>query len=352
MLNYHEILATAMFRPINPHVPVVLWAIGQTYAPFAKIPDNEYYADPAKMLEAQVKFYERFPDVLTIPGIWPDLGLMAELGALGAELEFPDDAPPQSRGGAFEDIREVENWEVPDPKKADYTSQTLDYLKYFCKHLPEEPRKKWGFLDGHIFCGGPGEISGLLLGYDKFSYAMYDYPQLVHILLRKVTDFIKSYIDAQIEIVGEPKRVIIWDHIPGMLSRELFDEFIHPYMKEVFTHVEKATLRIYHNENNYPHLLDLMRDIPANVCHIGPKHDLVESKRVLKKCVMGNVHPIQELLLGTNEEIEAKCKTIIETAGRGGGLWLSTGGGMAPETPVEKMQVLIDCTKKYLPPSL
>jgi uroporphyrinogen-III decarboxylase len=243
----------------------------------------------------------------------------------------------------------VEQWQAPDPCRADFTSQTLDYLKLFVKKLPDEPRRKWHFLDGHLFCGGPGEISGLVLGYDKFFYAMYDQPQLVHLLLCKVTDFIKRYVDAQIAIVGRPKRVIIWDHLPGMVSHDLFQKFIHPYMKEVFSYVAEAELKVYHNENNYPHLMDLMRDIPFDVCHIGPKHDLTQTREALGKCTMGNVHPINELLRGSREEIETRCRLIIENAGQKGGRWLSTAGGMAPETPVDKMQILIDCAEKYRP---
>jgi len=106
-----------------------------------------------------------------------------------------------------------------------------------------------------------------------------------------------------------------------------------PLMNEVFTYVGQAKLRVYYNGNNYPHLLDLAKDIPANVCHVGPKHDLIQTSDTLNKCVMGNVHPIEELLRGSMDDVEKRCKRIIESAGKGGGIWLSTAGGMEPETP-------------------
>ncbi|MGI9862122.1 uroporphyrinogen decarboxylase family protein [Moorella naiadis] len=342
---YEEALKAVNFESMN-YVPVVFWANGQNYAPMAGILDNEYYADPAKMLEAQLHFYELFPGVFTVPGIWPDFGAMAELGGLGCEIEFPVNAPPYMRKSVLKNIWGIDELKLPDPRQAEFTARVLDYLKYFQQHLPEKMKKEYGFLDGHLFCGGPGEISALLLGYDQISYAMYDTPELVHRLLRKVTDFVKSYLQAQMEVVGPAKRVCIWDHFPGMLPRDLYFKFIHPYLKEIFAFVDRAEIKVYHNENNYPHLMDLVREIRANICQLGPKHDLVASKKELGKCVMGNVHPLEILLKGSREEIRACCQRIIQEAGPGGGLWLSAAGGLAPETPVENIKIMIEVARE------
>ncbi|MDN5344088.1 MAG: hypothetical protein PWQ18_199 [Clostridia bacterium] len=345
MNSYQAALKAINFAETVP-VPVVLWVVGQTYAPFAGIPDNEYYADPDKMLNAQMRFYERFPDVFTVPGLWPDLGTIPELGALGAQIEFPATAPPQVRRPALQDIKDVEKLHLPDPRRADYTSQVLDYLRYFVKNVPAEPRQKHGFLEGHLFCGGPGEIAALMLGYDKISFAMFDYPELVHQLLRQVTDFIKSYLAAQMEVVGPAKRLCLWDHFPGMLSHQMYAEFVHPYLREVFAFVGDAEIKVYHNENNYPHLMALVREVPANVVHVGAAHDLVATKKAMGKCVMGNIHPIQELIQAPVEDLRQKCREIIRTAGPGGGLWLSTAGGMAPETTSERMEILVEVAQE------
>ncbi|WP_406677695.1 uroporphyrinogen decarboxylase family protein [Neomoorella carbonis] len=341
MKTYQEALQALRFKQTTT-VPVVLWAIGQTYAPFAGIPDDEYYGDPDKMLNAQLLFHEKFADVFTVPGIWPDLGTVPELGALGAIVEFPNNAPPQIRHPALQDIQEVSNLAIPDPRNSPYTSQVLDYLKYFKKYLPQKLQDEYGYLDGHLFCMGPGEVSALMVGYDKFCYALVDYPELVHELLRKVTDFVKEYLIAQMEIVGPAKRVIVVDHFPGMISAPMYKEFIHPYLNEIFILTQEAEIRLYHNENNYPHLVNYIKDLGANVCHIGYKHNLREDKEKMGKCLMGNVHPIIEMLEGSASDLRKRCQEIIKSAGKGGGLWLSTAGGMAPETPPEKIKILIE----------
>lgn len=341
MKDYHEILDVINGKVIPERMPVCLWTIGQTYAPFAGIPDDQYYADPEKMLNAQVLFHEQFPDTFTVPGIFPDLGLVPELGAMGCQVEFLDYSPPHIRKSALEDLSQAATFQTPDPRTAPYTSQVLSYLKYFKANLPKHWTEKQGYLDGHVFCGGPGEVTALLIGYDKYCYGMVDTPELVHVLARKVTDFLKEYIDAQLEIVGPLKRAIIWDHFPGMVSEKMYKEFVHPYLKELFDHIKEAEIRVYHNENNYPHLLGTIKEINANVVHIGPKHNLAETRDRLDKCVMGNLHPVNEMLEGSDQEVVAKCQEIIKLAGPGGRYLLSTGGGMAPETPIERMRLLI-----------
>lgn len=341
MNPYQNALAALNFKETET-IPVVFWAIGQTYAPFAGIPDDEYYHDPDKMLHAQLVFHEQFPEAFTVPGIWPDMGTVPELGAMGSQVEFPVNAPPQIRRAPLQDIQEVKTFSPPDPRKADCTSQVLEYLKYFKKHVPEKLQREYGYLDGHMLCMGPGELSALVLGYDKFSFAMYEQPELTHELCRKVTDFSKEYLRAQMEIVGKAKRLIVVDHFPGMVPVSLYREFVHPYLNEVFSFVKDAEIRVFHNENNYPHLVDDVKDLEANVCHIGPKHHMKEDKVRMHKCLMGNVHPLDELLKGSTELISRRCREIIQEAGAGGGLWLSTAGGMAPETAPEKMRILID----------
>lgn len=345
MNSYVNALKALNFEELE-RVPVVFWAIGQNYAPFSGIPDNEYYQDPAVMLDAQLKFHEHFPDLFTVPGPWPDFGGVAELGAFGAVIEFPSNAPPQVRVSPLQRIEEVDNLVAPDPRKANFTSRILKYLAYFRQHLPREMIKDFGHLDGHMFCMGPGELSALMIGYEKFIYAMYDDPQRVHRLCRIVTDFLKDYLVAMMEIVGPAKRVIIVDHFPGMISSDTYNEYVHPYLGEVFDFIKGAEIRLYHNENDYPHLLNDVKHLNANVCHVGAKHDLGKDKFILNKCLMGNIHPISTLLRGSLTDIRKSCQDIIHTAGGGGGLWLSTAGGMAPETSEDRMELILEVAAK------
>ncbi len=344
---YEKALNAANFLD-SDRVPVVFSMTGLMYSRLAGVSDDRYYSDPEKMLKTQLWFHEQMPDVYTFPGMWPDFGAMAELGGMGAKITFSKDEPPYLQGPILHDVNDIArfNPQDQDPRRAEFTAMNLSFLKYFHDNVPEKYKRNNGFIEGHLFCGGPGEITALTIGYDKFFYAVYDYPKLVHELLRKVTDFIKEYLRAQMEIVGPAKRIYLWDHLPGMLSREIYAEFIHPYLHEVFDFVNDAEIKLYHNENNYPHLIDLVAKLPCNVCHVGPKHDLAETKNALNKCVMGNLHPIADMLETSDRELRKKSRQLIKTAGRGGGLWLSTAGGMAPQTTMHTLKLLADVAQE------
>lgn len=337
--SYQRILSCLSSDEKRQIVPV-LWTVGQTYATFSQASYEDYYKNPRLMLDTQIKFFKEFQDVFTLPGIWPDMGLVPEAGAFGCKVKFFSYQDPQILKPAIP-LQDVARLRIPNPLEAECTSVVLKYLRYFKKNLPSSIQEKFEFLDGHVFSGGPGEVSALVVGYDQFLMGMYDFPDKVHILVRKVTDFIKNYIEAQMEIVGPVKRIIIWDHSPGMCSFDLYKEFIHPYLKEIFLTYNQAKIRLYHNENNYTHLLSLVKEFKANIYHIGPDHDLNESSEILQGCVMGNLHPIKTLLRGKPDYIKKVCREKADNF-KGRCLLLSTGGGMAPGTPVENMKALIN----------
>ena len=340
---YRTILSYLSKKKKKERIIPVLWVVGQTYASLSGVSYEEYYKNPELMLRTQIKFFEEFKDTFTLPGIWPDLGLIPEAGALGCEVKFFSYQDPQILRPALS-LQDVNKLRVPDPSEAEYTRIVLKYLRYFKYNLPSSVQEKFEFLDGHVFCGGPGEVSALVVGYDQFLIGMYDFPQKVHILIRKVTNFIKDYIEAQLEIVGPPKRVIIWDHSPGMCSFNLYREFIHPYLKEIFLTYNQAEVRVYHNENNYTHLLPLIKELKANIYHIGPDQDLNKSSEILKGCIMGNIHPIKVLLRSTPDHIKKICREKVSNF-KGKCLLLSTGGGMAPKTPLENIRALVNWNK-------
>ncbi|GBC74976.1 hypothetical protein HRbin06_00284 [archaeon HR06] len=62
---------------------------------------------------------------------------------------------------------------------------------------------------------------------------------------------------------------------------------------------------------------------------------------------MGNLHPPGILLKGKPEEVYQETVRIIKMAGEGGGLWISSGGGMAPNTPFENIDAIIKAIEDH-----
>lgn len=99
--------------------------------------------------------------------------------------------------------------------------------------------RKYVWID-HPDCQGPFDICELLCGSGIF-YELYDNPDLIHKLLRKVTDFYKAFLDKWFSIVPNKYAyhtyagllhkgaVCIRDDSAMNLSPAFYEEFIYPY---------------------------------------------------------------------------------------------------------------------------
>lgn len=117
---------------------------------------------------------------------------------------------------------------------------------------------------------GPVDNCELLWGSDIF-YALYDDPDMVHALLRRVTDTVKHFFEHWQSIVpnndglttyfGHVGRggIVIRDDSAMNLSPEFFDEFIRPYDSELLKHFGGG---IIHFCGTGDHFIDRMAKIP------------------------------------------------------------------------------------------
>jgi len=60
--------------------------------------------------------------------------------------------------------------------------------------------------------------------------------------------------------------------------------------------------------------------------------------------LLGNVAPLDLLVRGTPDQVEAAARACIAQAGDGRGFILSAGGGVSPGTPAENIDALIRAT--------
>jgi uroporphyrinogen-III decarboxylase len=56
--------------------------------------------------------------------------------------------------------------------------------------------------------------------------------------------------------------------------------------------------------------------------------------------------PLSLLCTGSPDEVQAYCKNLLDSAGRGGGFILSTGAGMQGSRP-ENVKAMIEFLKDY-----
>jgi len=338
-------ILTALEGNEPDQVPVCLWLVSQNYPYYLGIPEVEYFRDVKKMLKCQVHFHRLFPNVFSLPGPWPAFGVVPTASAFGAEVSFPDNTTPWISKTVDIDEALSKN---PDPVHDGYSAKVLGYMKYFKEHLPKDIAESFHPLEGRLKISGAVEDAALAIGYDKFLIGLRMYPEKIHDLLNQIASYEIEYGRALEEVVGPADIVVMTDHSAGFVQSDFFLEFMAPIYSRIFKAFPRAKIRLYHNESDLSHLLDDLKMIEgANVWHCGPKADLTETKKRTDLTLMGNIDPVDIILRGTPVDIEIACKRAIIDGASGGSFWLSSGGGMAPKSPLENIQQLVRSAEKY-----
>ena len=325
----------------------ILVAIFNT-APFlnvlAGVELKDYYMDVDEKLRVQSLFQDAFPDFFCFPGIWADYGALGEPSAFGCKIEWPENGMPMAQP-VLKSMGDVASLKPIDPMKDGLMPRALEEFQYMWDHLDHRYIEEYGYLEGVAMSFGPVELAAVIMGYQDFYLSLRTEPDRIHSLLAITTESVLRWLKAQEKINGRLKRIGIADHIPGQISQEHFEEFWLPYSNQVVEEFSSATV-IYHNEYPVPYL-DAMARFKFHVWHFGGELGPVKASMGDHRTLMGNLHPIHVLLQGSPEEVYEKALVCLEEGATGGRFLLSSGGGLAPDTPRENLKSLEKAWKYF-----
>jgi uroporphyrinogen-III decarboxylase len=136
----------------------------------------------------------------------------------------------------------------------------------------------------------------------------------------------------------------------GFLNDEQFQTYYWPFLKAVIDGlVEEGCIPYCFAEGGYnSRLQHLQKDLPKGKCiWMFDQTDMKKAKEMLGDvtCIAGNV-PISKILTSTVEDVDAYCKDLIETCGKGGGYILASGCAMDEARP-DTLRAMLDAGPKY-----
>jgi uroporphyrinogen decarboxylase len=312
---------------------------------------SDYLYDPRLKLQVQCSFQDEHPDLLLVPGIYPDFGCgVVEPSAFGCRLVQREDNPlspepvcpqalraePGARGA-----QEMLALRSPDPQKDGLLPRVLEQYRYYWRHLDKHYIDEYGYLDGFAFAMGPVETAALVIGYENFLLGLHDFPRQIHELLLRMTDFSISWLKTQENLNGRLKRIYLFDHLPARIGPEQFEEFVFPYLYRVCAQFAYA-VKIFHIcEKRIAHVLQRLADLGIDVLYFAA--DIAEVKKAIgaRVCLMGNLSPIELILPGDPVQIAEEARRCIAIAReQDGGYILAPSGAFIPGTPVQNIRAL------------
>ena len=332
----------SMIRGPVPEKPLpAIWDFAPCHASLVDgISDmRDYYCDVEYRTELQLRLRERFPDVIVLPGVWPDLGVIIEASAFGGMITWFQNGAPYIHPSVT-DLKQVDSLKVPDPEFAGIMPLYLSQLKQTRRLL----RSKGTDMENLIITMGPAEITGLILGYDRYFLGFYMDPDRVLKLTECVTEMVIRWLHIQEEVLGKADLVIMGEHQPAQVNAEQLEQFMLPYIKAVFDEFPHA-VKLYHNEGFHSEKhIELMQRTGYDIWHFGSdQHEVAELFPQLNEniCLFGGLSPHGVLRQGTPEETRAEAEACVKAA-RGRRYILSSGTGTTPDVPPENFRAMVD----------
>ncbi len=174
--------------------------------------------------------------------------------------------------------------------------------------------------------------------YNIVKKLIYTQPELVHALLREVTDVVKLYLEKQIEAGVDV--VQIFDSWAAALEKPKYFEFSWNYMKEVASYIK----------GKYPHIPIIMfpKGIGAYLDDIDGDFDvfgvdwgtpmaLAKEKLGDRYVLQGNMEPCR---LYSKEATKECVESLYETMQNRGHIF-NLGHGILPDVPVENAKYFV-----------
>ncbi|HEX2393868.1 MAG TPA: uroporphyrinogen decarboxylase family protein, partial [Bacteroidales bacterium] len=188
----------------------------------------DYFTNDDLWLKANLKAIETFPEIIFIPGFWSEYGMCTEPSAFGAKCIFWKNEFPFAEK-IIQTIDDINNLKLPNP-------ETDGLLPFMLNRLvTSRPAiEKSGHKIRFSISRGPLNVASFLMGTTELMTSMMLEPQAVHLLLRTITDFLKSWHRLQRENIDSIDGIMMLDDIVGFIGEQEFLEFGYPYLKELY----------------------------------------------------------------------------------------------------------------------
>lgn len=253
------------------------------------------------------------------------MDLSVEAQAFGSAIHISEDEVPTVIGAIVSNEDEAKTLQVPSVGVA-RTGLYIDAIAKTVSLITDRP----------IFAGiiGPYSLAGRLMDVSEVMIYCYEEPDMVHMVMRKATDFLIAYCNAYRE--AGANGVVIAEPLTGLLSPSLAQEFSHPYVKELVEQVQRDDFCvIYHNcGNNVPLMAKDIYQLGASGYHFGDAIHLADMLTNAPEdvLIMGNVSPSAQFLGGTPQSIRDQTLQIMAECGSQKNFVISSGCDIPPRS--------------------
>jgi uroporphyrinogen decarboxylase len=344
MTAKERLLALVAGRAVD-RVPFMSFSLGFT-ARLHNIDRGEIYRNPEKAFAAGLSLMKAYPWMNGEPSYgWADKGAWE----FGGKIVWPDGDryPAPWSEPVIGGPEEVDSLPDLDPASAGITLMldrfnTISRENGFPASLPG---------------GTPTTLSAGIVGREKFLRWLIKYPEAVHKLQRRVTQFIIRAAEWTVKKYGA-ENCSLDCGVPmesnRLISAPMFESFAKPYIREIFKYYESKSVQKIGVHLCGDHTSNLVHwnDIPLprrTVFSISDEMDLERTGRIIGNdhILAGNINS-GILCVGTPEMVYMEVRRCLETGKKHpGGFVLMPACEFPPDTPLENVDALAEALFDY-----
>jgi uroporphyrinogen decarboxylase len=303
----------------------------------------DYFLQPDVWFEANLKVAREFPDVILFPSWWVEYGMAIEPSAIGARLHFYPDRTPDMTPVLLR-AEDIDHFAPVNPLKDGLMPLALQLYRAQKQRIFDA-----GFALPLVTARGPLCTASFVRGVNNFMLDLTENTVAAHRLIRFCTDAVIAWLKAQADAIGDSvEGIFVLDDIPGLLSRRMYEQFAHHYLKEICDAFPNHWVKVYHNDANIKPFLADLPDIGFDVLNFTHNLDIadVRSRTGGLICLMGNVSPLDLGVRGTPEQVkEASLDCLRKMCGEG--MVLSVGGGVSPGMPKANILAMVEAVREF-----
>ncbi len=333
-------LQTALFGGQPDRVPLLELSIADSVM-------EKFLGQPVKEISDRIEFFQKagYDYIKLSPKIDMNPGKIRprEGERISASTEVTAERNWHASGqGIITTIEEFENFRWPKPEEVDYSD-----FEQVQKFLPDNMK----------IIGQYGDIftwTWDFMGFETFSFALIDNPELVKLIFNKIGSIVLSLFET----------IVTFDHIGALfysddiaintglfVSPQVYRTYLFPWMKKIGDLCKQYDIPfIYHTDGDIWAVLDDLKACGVNALQpIEPQAmDIVELKQKRGKefCLVGNVD-VDLLARGHKEQIMEQVKRLLKHVAPGGGYCLGSGNTVPEYVPVENYVTMIETADRY-----
>lgn len=331
-MNMHKWLEDVKASPVKKPFPILTFPCVQ----LMDITVKELISDSDNQAKGMKAIADRVDSLAAVS--YMDLSLEAE--AFGADIKVTEDEVPTVIGTLVPDEEAAEALQVPG-LEAGRISIYLEGMKKALELINDRP----------VFAGiiGPFSLAGRLVDVNKAMLYCKKKPELLHIVLRRATDFLIKYAKAYKELGAHG--IVMAEPLSGLLSPRLEAKFSAPYVKEIAETLKSEDfLVMYHNCGNYtPKMIESIAGNGCDAYHFGNAIDMAAFMEEWPSdlLAMGNIDPAEQFTNGTPESMREATLKLMKQCCEYENFLISSGCDIPPGAKWENIDAFFAAVEEF-----